>query len=300
MADFKNEFSWSKSRNDLFQDCARKYYFNYYGSWNGWKYNSDTRTREIYYLKKLQSRYMWIGSVVHVTIENLLKLHRSGAPIPETKDLEARLLADLRSDFSTSRAGEWAKKKWRLFEHEYDSDVADEEWREIAAQAQLCFANFLKSNIYEKIKKLEPHQWLEVEEFSSFYVDGVKIHVVLDFSFRDGDDVYIYDWKTGKSEGSLHELQLACYRIYAEQKWNPAGKIHTLEFNLARDAEKEYSPEGFSKEDALEKIRSSIAGMKDLLSNVEKNEAVEDDFAFTEEQNKCSFCQFQRVCPSQS
>lgn len=297
MADFKNVFSWSKSRHDLFTDCERKYYFNYYGSWNGWSYKAGERTKEIYYLKKLQSRYMWIGSVVHNAVEALLKKHRSGVNIESTEELKAQLLQTLRDDFSISRSGLWAKKKWRLFEHEYQADVEDTEWKAMAQQAQDCFSNFLDSEIYKKIKTFSSDQWLEVEEFSSFYVDGVKIHVVLDFSYRQGDDVYIYDWKTGKSEGELHALQLACYRIYAEQKWSPAGAIHTLEFNLARNKEKEYSPENFSSEHAMKEIRQSIGLMREKLTNQEENTAQEENFQFTEDESKCGYCNFRRVCP---
>jgi len=30
-----NEFSWSRSRDNTFQDCRRKYFYHYYGSWVG-------------------------------------------------------------------------------------------------------------------------------------------------------------------------------------------------------------------------------------------------------------------------
>ena len=58
MADFKNEFSWSYSRDNLFQECKREYYYNYYGSWGGWEKNkADEITRTLYVLKNLQNRW---------------------------------------------------------------------------------------------------------------------------------------------------------------------------------------------------------------------------------------------------
>jgi hypothetical protein len=36
MGELRNEFSRSKSRNEIFQTCPRQYYFNYYGYWGGW------------------------------------------------------------------------------------------------------------------------------------------------------------------------------------------------------------------------------------------------------------------------
>jgi hypothetical protein len=36
MAEFKNEFSWSKTRDDVFKICPRQYWFSFYGYSNGW------------------------------------------------------------------------------------------------------------------------------------------------------------------------------------------------------------------------------------------------------------------------
>jgi hypothetical protein len=36
MAEFKNEFSWSKTRDEVFKACPHQYWFAYHGYWNGW------------------------------------------------------------------------------------------------------------------------------------------------------------------------------------------------------------------------------------------------------------------------
>jgi len=36
MNQIKNEFSWSKNRDEIFGTCPRQYWFTYYGFWNGW------------------------------------------------------------------------------------------------------------------------------------------------------------------------------------------------------------------------------------------------------------------------
>ena len=78
MTTFKNEFSWSVSRDETFQKCHRMYYFQYYGSWGGWEIDTDDRTRMIYILKQLQNRQMWAGSKVHECIENTIKTIKDG------------------------------------------------------------------------------------------------------------------------------------------------------------------------------------------------------------------------------
>ena len=52
MSTFKNEFSWSISRDRVFQTCPRQYYFNYYGYWDGWETGAPAKTRQIYILKQ--------------------------------------------------------------------------------------------------------------------------------------------------------------------------------------------------------------------------------------------------------
>ena len=73
MSTFKNEFSWSISRDRVFQTCPRQYYFNYYGYWGGWDINAPARIRQIYILKQLKNRYMWAGAKVHDCIERTLE-----------------------------------------------------------------------------------------------------------------------------------------------------------------------------------------------------------------------------------
>ena len=41
MTTFKNEFSWSVSRDSTFRKCQRMYYYQYYGSWGGWNDDAD-------------------------------------------------------------------------------------------------------------------------------------------------------------------------------------------------------------------------------------------------------------------
>src|SRR4030066_21872 len=51
MTEIRNEFSWSKSRDEVFMTCPRQYYFNYYGYWGGWKTTAPQRTWQIYLLQ---------------------------------------------------------------------------------------------------------------------------------------------------------------------------------------------------------------------------------------------------------
>ena len=72
MSAFKNEFSWSITRDRVFQSCPRQYYYNYYGYWGGWEMDAPERTRQTYILKNLKNRFMWAGEKVHDCIKHTL------------------------------------------------------------------------------------------------------------------------------------------------------------------------------------------------------------------------------------
>src|SRR2546422_620828 len=47
MAELKNEFSWSRSRDNAFQECKRKYFYHYYGAWGGWDAAAPQEVRRL-------------------------------------------------------------------------------------------------------------------------------------------------------------------------------------------------------------------------------------------------------------
>jgi len=299
MADFKNEFSWSKSRDEKFRTCPRQYYFYYYGSWGGWDQSCEKRTREIYVLKQLKSRKMWAGEKVHDCIKkSLLNLSRSIEPMQEQQAIDTTLNI-MRNEYLNSKRGDYWKnpKSCSLFEHEYGLDLPDQVWKENADHVTNCLANFYRSDVYKMIRGLSKDKWLEVEEFSHFMLEGTKIHVVLDFSCRREDQILIYDWKTGRADGERNQLQLACYSLYALDKWKvDPSQVVTVEFNLSKANEHRYELEAADLKSISNHIQGAIRDMKKLLENQENNEASEDAFSFVEDERVCNYCNFKKIC----
>lgn len=299
--DLVNEFSWSKSREATFSECKRRYWFQYYGSWGGWEAEADRRVKEIYVLKQLQTRYAWAGSVVHSAIERSLKNHlASTKPLAVDVDEIVRLtIQQMRADFKWSREGRYRQrpKSSALFEHEYRVPVPREEWRKAAATVERCLRSFYSSEIYSRVIAMPREDWLEIEELSSFDLDGVKIVVVLDFSYRRGDEVFIIDWKTGASDEYDNRVQLSCYTAYASRRWGALpGRIHAIEFNLNRNEVAEHVLSADDVGRTLDFIRGSAADMRRLLRDPEKNVAAEEDFPRINDVRVCRRCSFFRVC----
>jgi hypothetical protein len=297
---FQNTFSWSRSRDDIFQRCLRQYWFHYYGSWGGWDLTADERTRNIYILKQLTTRKQWVGTKVHECISRALENMRRGIdPMGEQEAIDTTL-AVMREDFANSRRSGYLQnpKSCGFLEHEYGMDISDAEWKESADHAASCLKTFYRSAVFADIRKTPLDRWLEIEKLSTFWLEGIKIYVQLDYSFRDKDGIVIYDWKTGTSDPEKNELQLACYSFYAVDKWKVGPEqVKTIEFNLASGEPYRHHLKGVDLDSIKKYIMGSVRDMKLLLDDPEHNRASEERFGFTDDEKECWRCNFRKLCP---
>ena len=299
MTTFKNEFSWSVSRDEIFRRCHRMYYFQYYGSWGGWEIDADDRTRMIYILKQLQNRQMWAGKKVHECIENvIIEIQKGYEKIDVSKKIE-ETLDQMRKEFLSSKNKKYLTdpKSCALFEHEYRLEVTETEWKSNADNVVECLKLFFDSKVYKEILKLTENQWLEMEQFPYFYFNDVKIYAVLDFAFRRNDKIIIYDWKTGKEDAERDRFQLACYGLFAIQKWAiKQEKVKLVDFFLSNGDQYDYNFKNFELNQIKEYILNSIDEMRDKLDDQQENIARENSFPFTENEKICKYCNYYKVC----
>lgn len=299
MVDFKNEFSWSKSRDGLFNECKRKYYFNHYGCWGGWDPTAPERIRELYILKNLSTRQIWIGQVVHDIIKYYLTKLKSGEDVISSH-LIFKLKKRLKEDFECSETGIYKKfpKKCGLVEHEYKMLISKDEWDELFKYAEKCIMNFYNSDILKEIKREDIDKWLFLEDFLSFDFEGTKVYLSIDFAIKDKDNrVVLYDWKTGKERDVEMDVQLACYALYVLQKWNLSpDRIIIKKFNVALGKEDEFKATTQIIEDIKDYMRKSIEDMKNILKDRENNIAEEKNFPKTTNVKNCLRCNFKKVC----
>jgi CRISPR/Cas system-associated exonuclease Cas4 (RecB family) len=301
MEKLKNEFSWSKSRNDVFRECHRKYYYTYYGHWGGWEFDASDEVRQVYILGKLKNRYMWAGGIVHNSIKNVLEETKSGR-VPLMNRLIDLTREQMRYDFESSKDKRYWQdpKSCALFEHEYDIEVREEKWKDLWNHVETCIQNFYSSDIFDLVRNIDFLLWLPIEEFQGFLFEDTKINVKLDFAYKDQDGrITIIDWKTGKSELAGSDVQLACYTLFAIEHWNVGPeKVRTIEYNLPfkRGISNRLDPGEI--EEIKGYMRKSIKEMKELLIDPVQNMASQDSFAKTINQKICSSCNFRRVCLS--
>ena len=299
----ENVFSWSKSREEQFRECQRKYFYDKYASWGGWDRHAPKDARLAYVLKNLKNRWAWKGETVHHLIENVLKSVRFKAPL-SYESAAVQLTDTMRLDYRDSKAKKYLeepKKTLGLFEHAYEKPVTDATWKKIHEESAQCLKNFFDSSLYQELLNDDVARWLVIEDLEEFDFEGNKIFVKLDFARKKDELIEIYDWKTGKpdpSEGA--SIQMAVYAMYAMGKWKvPLNKIQTYLFNLTQSpAEKKGQLLSESAIEAAKKtLFAGIADMKRLLADPKKNIPMpEEVFAFTENTRFCDNCNFRKIC----
>jgi len=297
----ENEFSWSKARDSIFKDCKRKYYLNYYGSWGGWK--RDSTARGIYILKKLVTRQVWIGQVVHYIIETLLSNYKTGKKI-SLSELLFELKKKLKEEFDSSKIKEYHQfpgYKTGLFEHEYNLLISKEEWEDLFKIAEKCVRNFYNSDVFKYIKNVDPEKWVFLEDFLNFDFEGTKVYLKIDFAIKNGNKIILFDWKTGQERQTEDiELQLSCYALYVLQKWGlTPDNISVKICNLRLDKEDSFSITNETIDNIKNYIRNSLSEMKSLLDGQEDNSANMENFPKTENEMFCSCCNFKKLCFNQ-
>src|SRR5210317_1303509 len=126
-----------------------------------------------------------------------------------------------------------------------------------------------------------------------------KIWAVLDCSFRTEDGgVTIIDWKTGRTMSQDVSMQLACYAMYAMEKWGvDPESVKLIEYNLLANQGVEFTVGASEIENTKTYIAGSIADMQSLLVDVGENVPKEEGaFQKVEDERVRASCNFRKVC----
>jgi hypothetical protein len=283
-----NGFSWSVSRHDTFASCRRRYFYSYYAA------NEDP---EIKRLKKLSALPMWAGSVVHQAIETFLKT-RDDLPVAEEQEalIRATVHGEMLSSWRESEAG---PDGFRLFEHEYQTPVDQEDKRLVVNTVMRSLRAFFRSSTLREVLAVGREHWLTIEDLVSFEVGDSTVFLRMDLAYRTRDGrVVIVDWKTGRGEGRFSEVQLAGYALYAaRQGW--VQEPEEIETELAYLAVPRYVRRRIDRrklEVAQAFIEKSARSMKALLIDPAGNLGRLEDFAMIDRPRVCRRCNFRRLC----
>jgi len=306
MATLQNTFSWSLTRERLFAECRRKYWLQYYGTWGGWEADAAHEIKVGYILKQLRTRHMWAGGIVHDAIEQVLAAWFRGRDVDPTA-VEQHTVEGMRADFRSSRDRRYVHqpKTCALFEHHYNVVLEDTDWLRVRAHVSHCLRTFFRSQWAAELQALPADDWLAIERFAKFEIDGVPVIAKPDAAHRlpDGNGIRIIDWKTGKSQGGEEDVdqrfQLLLYTQFAVAKWGvPPESITAVAVNLHHDDADEMH---FTQED-LDRLRARVVDSAEpMVSRLidrdrARNEADAADFPMQDEPSACRRCSYKELC----
>lgn len=301
-----NELAWSNSRVRQLFNCARAYYWSYYGFWNGWERGAPPITRMAYRLKKLQSRWAWAGDVAHNAIRDAMLQLRSGVT-PDVERAVAWARLTMRAELRASKDGPRDRKNprgfWGLLEHEYQEGIDAEEWRRTWSRAEKAIRWWFASEWFGLAREslVPPARWLEVDEsggpFKSFELEGVKAFSAPDWAFQNVAGVQVIDWKTGKPKEEDGDQMLGASLALTARYGTPAiGAVVHLVYLLA-GTWKTFTIDAELLESFRGRVRAELATMRGALVDVPNNKPGPiEAFAQTTDLQKCARCEFRRLC----
>lgn len=300
-----NDFSWSFSRRNTFDECQKKYWYTYYGSWEGWpktpydkRPSIDPLAAHLYALKQMQSIPTFVGTVVHNTIEHFLKEKK---PFSESVLLE-HAKAHFERGLDEAKHEVWRKspkKHTNLFECYYGGVLSEESLEQARLKINQSLVNWYSSPIVKELLFHPAASVLSVEALEFFSLENqYKIIVVIDLALVWKGDTYIlFDWKTG-SETEKTEQQLYCYALFANKVWQvPLDKIILAPFYLFTNTYYKIG-KGQAKQIEQDKLEATEQGIVDSCKQLvvlHKNQDPQG-FAYTQERSKCTTCPFKEVC----
>ncbi|NIR43700.1 MAG: hypothetical protein GWM93_07075 [Gemmatimonadetes bacterium] len=295
------EFSWSHSRGRQLERCARSYYWNYYGSHNGWTDDAEPEARLAYRLKKLTSLHIQVGSVVHELAAEAIKRARAGHTV------DADQLIDRGRD-RLNRA--WLESKDReafvrrpngrtmLGSFYYDDGPSPRTIARVKEKLFTSVPNLLASRSFREAVAAPFVEVEEPDELTSFHLNGFTIFARPDLLYRDEDGMYhLVDWKTGKPSAS-HLQQLRVYGLFVYSRGDlEAGPMQGhLEYVYA-GSRADSAITAAELESQEREIAASVSKMRRYLEDAERNKPLPmSEFPRTNETSECRWCKFYELC----
>jgi hypothetical protein len=291
-------FSWSWSRSELLDTCARAYYHRYYSGHGGYSRSATPLARRAYALKHLTTLELTLGSAIHECAAKCARACRDRAPLPTMHELRefvrSRLntVALARDPVTFLNAPRRRPMLAPVYYHGLLSDVA------IActkARMEACLENVVASPVWGELRGVDPSRIVIPDEPACVNINEVVTYLVPDLVYyRDG--WVIVDWKTGRPRDS--RMQAWVYGLFIEHVLGVSDKTCTAHVhNLLVGHAETYEIGDAELEQARAFIRGSVGRMQELLRNCDSNEPL-DIGKFTPARNptRCTKCNFLELC----
>ncbi|HET7462564.1 MAG TPA: PD-(D/E)XK nuclease family protein [Longimicrobium sp.] len=302
---FYPDFSWSHSRDRALSECARAYFWRYYGSHRGWEPGAPESARLAYALKQLTTFPMIVGTAVHECARDSAAAVRKGDARPTFEVMLARVSDALnRAVLGSHHRGQFQRdpKRVVMLRDAWYAGRADVSGLAPAlTKARTCLRALDGSALWGELAQCQPG-WITIPDGPEAFVhEGWPIYTGPDLVYRpDGRKVVILDWKTG--DDSDAELQIPLYALYCrtvlglpfrDDEW--FGRVVNLA--TGEDTTREITRIDVMR--AADRVRDSVGVMHSLHLDADGNQPRPmEEFPILEPERRrlCRFCPFLALC----
>ncbi len=254
-------------------------------------------------LKNMTNMYMWVGSIVHNIIEDIIKTGRQTGEWVTLEQAQTNAIQKLRQGWKQSIEKRWQaspKQNINLAEHFYQEPIDKDKLDMFKQKVLKSIKALYDMPLFETMKQLDKDDWLTIEDFQKFQLNtGENIAVKIDCGFRHEGKVYLLDWKTGKVSDSVID-QLVTYSMYAiKQGWvKKPEDIIIIPVYLAVYSElgEQATPHLNVTIEHIKRQAGIIRNEYPLLTKAFTNKENPSYFKHTDNEKACDRCMFRDMC----
>jgi len=215
-------FAWSYSRRSVFEQCVRRYYYEYFGA-NKRTAKQDPDKEILHLLKRIPNRHERAGQILHLVIGTYLRKCQEGDVwkinrlAKWAQDMIQRDIEYSQSDPSGENPPIGRFPPVLLHEFYYQPQDALGQYRETEERLINAITSFATDEKYAEFRVAGAttgslvEKLFKVRDVLPFCIEGK-----VDLAYRTGSKVTVVDWKLGLEDGTGDDsLQLATYALWA-------------------------------------------------------------------------------------
>lgn len=291
--------NWSYSRRETFDQCLRRYFYQYYATCA-----TDPKLREdLRRIKEIKNRHLRVGDLVHLAISTYFKKLKQGKDLPSSwlQNWVRKLFAEDQAYSRLIRSGGAPSTA------QYPPTVLDELLYEVHNSTQLLEAanqqlgtavqSFFSTSAFAEFRVLGARPQSLIEHKMSLSGYPAPVSGKLDLAVRDGSSITIVDWKLGSfSDGGAESLQLATYGLWARATYDiPVDAIRIAKAHLADGTVVDFRADSEAFANARVRIHQDLERM--IFLHTYGQTGTMEAFTPAPHPKVCRLCPFRHVCP---
>ncbi len=289
---YSDILGWSASRSELFHQCKRHYFYQYYP-----KYVQTYPVEKVIALRALTSVPLEIGRIVHEGIAQIISGPLKHSHIQDTNpNAIAGKNVDLMKEALKNKS--FIEDYYPQYPRDKNTDIKDG-----LEKIKTSISQFFNNSRYEWLKNCSDElkkKWvIEPKDYGECRIEDLKAYCKVDFAFPDGKGgYYVLDWKTGRIDEEKHKAQMLGYIFYTTEHFSVSvEKVTPLIIYLGADYKELMITKEVDLEAFKDKVKSDTGDMYSYCADIDRNIPLDEDkFKRISNTGFCAYCNFQEIC----